>query len=172
MRYFVERQALAVQLAEAGLIAEERPVGDVCAALKQLLDRTVQPNQRDAVPLEKRKIGGLSGCAAAERDNRGPAERRGLAQRFFEFFVFDLPKGRLALLREDLRNGKSCHIRNSAVEIHVNPTDLPCEKSSDGGFAAAHEAREAEKLTGAWFTGWQRVVVFGGQGSVALFALV
>ena len=111
-------------------------------------------------------------CASYFPSHTNSAWANGFAEGFLELFVLDLAKRGLALLGENFGNREASGVRNTAIEVNVNPADLPHEQARDGGFAAAHETCQAEKFAGPWNVGERRVVVSGVQRDAALFALV
>jgi hypothetical protein len=136
---FVRGQALVVKFAETGFIAKERTVSDAGSAFQEICDGTVQPDQRDVGPTQKRDILLLRRGSTAQRNDAGLLLFGGLAENARELFVLDSPEFRLAELGENIGDGLASMFDDALVEIHVLPANLTREQPRDGGFAAAHE---------------------------------
>src|SRR5580704_7864868 len=68
---FVRGQALVVKLAKAGFIAKEWTIGDAGGAFQKIRNGTVEPDERDVGPAQKRDILLLRGGSAAQRNDAG-----------------------------------------------------------------------------------------------------
>ena len=142
----VGREAFVVELAEGGFIFEERAIGDAGAAAEKLLDRAMKPDEDGGVLAEKRDVLRLSGGAAAEGNNARAAVFDGFANKASELFVLDFAEAGLAGAGEDGGDVEAGGLDDVLIEVHMLPANLAGEQASGGGFAAAHEADQADKL--------------------------
>src|ERR1700746_3464911 len=85
-------QALVVELAEAGLIAKKRAIGDVRAPGEKFFNGTVKPNEGGTAVAEEGYVVWLRGGAAAERKNARFSEHERFADGFFELLVLEFAK--------------------------------------------------------------------------------
>ena len=141
----VGRQALRMERAEAGFVAEERAAGHGHAAREEDFDGSVEPDHGHACGAKKFGSALLGVGAAAERENDGFFEFEDAAERGAELVGFDLAKGGFA---ETLEHFSDAHVGggfDAVVEIDEAPGELAREECADGGFAGAHEAGEAEQ---------------------------
>src|ERR1700689_390454 len=141
----VGREALRVQSAEAGFVAEERTAGHGHAACEQDFDGCIEPDDGDASGAEKLGRALLSVGAAAEREHDRFFLLEDAAERGAKLVGFDLAKFRFA---EAFENFGDAHVGrgfDAVVEVDEAPGELAREQSAHGGLARAQESGEAEQ---------------------------
>ena len=120
----VERQPLVVELAKAGLVAEQRAVTHAGNSGEKLFDGAMEPDRARAVGSEKFDSARLRGGAAPQRDNG----RRSL----LAGFTFDAPKlialnfaeCRFTVLREEFGDAHAGVLNDPLIEVDVPPPNL------------------------------------------------
>jgi len=140
----IEREPFGIELTKAGLVFEERAVSNVGAALKELFDRTVEPNDGAARLLEEFDIRGARHGAAAKRNDCGFSGTGGFPQDAAELFMLGLTKRRFTELRKNCWNGEAGAVNDAFVEINVKPAGLAREQPRDRGLAASHESGQGD----------------------------
>jgi hypothetical protein len=140
----IGRQALRVERAEAGFIAEERTAGHGHASRKKNFDGRIQPQNRGTRGAQKFGAARLRVGAAAKSENGAFFHLGGAAERGAELIGFDLAESRFAETLKDLRNRKARGFFDAVIEIDEAPGELASEKRANGGFAGAHKTGEAQ----------------------------
>jgi len=140
----IGREALGVERAEAGFVAEKRAAGHSHATRKQNFDGRIQPQNRNARSAQKIGAARLRVSAAAERENGAFLQFRGAAEGGAKLICFDLAESRLAEAFEDLGNREAGGFFDAVIEIDKAPGKLPRQERANGGFAGTHEAGETQ----------------------------
>jgi hypothetical protein len=139
-------QALGVESAEAGLVAEERATSHGHAAGEEDIGGSVEPDNGDAGGAKE--LGGTGLCvgAAAECEDHGFFMFEGTAEDGAELIGFELAEGGFAEAFEHFGDAQAGSFFDAIVEIDEAPGELAGEECTDGGLAGAHEASEAKKV--------------------------
>jgi len=141
----VGREALGVERAEAGFVAEERAARHGHAAGEQDVDGRIEPENGDPGVAKKIGAAGLRVGAAAESEDGAFLEFEGAAEGGAELLGFELAESGFAVAFEELRDGDAGGFFDTVVEIDEAPGELAREEGADRGFARAHETGEAKK---------------------------
>lgn len=136
----VRGQALGVECAEAGFVAEERAAGHGHTAREKGFDGSVQPDDRNALGFEEFGSAVLRISAAAESENGRFAEFDRAAESGAELGGFEQAEGGFAVAIEEFGDARAGGVFDEIVEINEAPGELAGELRADGGFAGAHEA--------------------------------
>ena len=168
----VRNNALGVQAAEAGFIAEERAARHGHAAGKKDFDAGVEPDDGDAGVAEKFRGAGLRVGATAEGEDRWFLLFNGAAEGGTEFIGFQLTEGGLAVAFEKLRDGDAGGGFYAFVEIHEAPAEMLSQARADGAFAGAHESGETHNWNARERTArWERLIHDAGERGIDFITL-
>jgi len=136
-------EALGVQRAEAGFVAEQRAAGHGHATSKENFYGSVEPDHGDAGVAQKFRSARLGIGAAAESKDCGFTELDGSTESGAQLISFELAEGRFAVAFEKFRNGNAGGGFDTLVKIDEAPAELTRQTSAHSAFAGAHEAGEA-----------------------------
>src|SRR6266851_1439787 len=137
-------EALGVERAEAGFVAEKRTAGHGHASRKQNWDGGIQPQNRNAGSAQKVGAARLCVSAAAKGENSAFFQLRGAAEGGAKLIRFDLAEGGFAEAFEDLRNRQAGKRFDAVIEVDKAPGELASEERANGGLAGTHETGKAE----------------------------
>ena len=140
----VRGQALGVERAEAGLVAEERAASHGHAAREKGFDGSVEPDDRDALGFEEFGSAVLRIGASAESEYGWLPEFESAAESAAELGGFEQAEGGFAVALEEFGYARAGSVLDEIVEIDKAPGELAGELRADGGFAGAHEARQGD----------------------------
>src|SRR5882724_680864 len=140
----IGRQALGIECAKAGFIAEKRAPGHGHATREENVDGGDQPEDGSVRSAKEIRAAGLRVGSTAESEDGGFFVFGGTAHGGAELIGFDLAESRLAEALEDLRDFQASRFFNALIEIDKAPGELTREERADGGFAGAHEPGEAQ----------------------------
>src|SRR5260370_32000124 len=129
----VGRQALGMERAETGLIAEERAVRHGHAAREQGFDRRIEPNDRHADGAEKFERAGLRISAATEGKDERFFQLYSAAERGAQLVRLDLAECCFAESLENFRNAQACGFLDAIVQINEMPGELARQERADSG---------------------------------------
>jgi hypothetical protein len=146
VRELIRGQALFVERAEAGFVAEERAAGHGHAAGKKYFKRRIQPQDGSAGRAEKFGTAGLRVGAAAESENGAFFVLGSAAECGAKLIGLHLAKSGFAEALEYLRNGEPCGFFNAFIEIDKTPGELTGQERADGGLAGTHKSGEAKQV--------------------------
>src|SRR5215472_5181586 len=151
----IRRQALGIERAKTGFVAEERPAGHGHAAGKQNFDGAIEPQDGCAGGTQKVRATRLGVCSPTKGEHCAFSEFGGAAQCGAKLVGFELAKKGLAEALEDLRNAKAGGFLDTVVEIDKAPCELPGKERANSALPGAHESGEA-KNRGAGFGAAQK----------------
>src|SRR5258708_549073 len=140
----VRNDALGVQRAETGFIAEQWTARHGHATREKNFNAGVEPDDRDAGVAEKFGSARLRVGSAAEGKHSGFLIFHGATKGGAEFISFELAKGGFAVPFKKLWNGDVGGGFDAFVEIDKAPSELPSKPRGDGAFAGAHKSSEAD----------------------------
>ncbi len=140
----IGREALGVESAEAGFVAEKRTAGHGHAARKENFDGRIQPQDGSAGSAQKIGAARLRVSAAAEGENGAFFQLHGAAERSAELVRFDLAESEFAEAFEYLGNGETGGSFDAVIEIDKVPGEVLREERADGGFAGTHKSGQAQ----------------------------
>jgi len=140
----IGREALGVESAEAGFVAEKRTAGHGHAARKENFDGRIQPQNGSSSGAQKIGAALLRVSAATEGENRTFFQLHGAAERGAELVRLDLAESEFAKAFEYLRNGEARGSLDEVIEIDKVPGELPREERANGGFAGTHKTGQAQ----------------------------
>src|SRR5258705_10342526 len=140
----VRNDALGVQRAETGFIAEQWAARHGHATREKNFNAGVEPDDRDAGVAEKFGVAVVRVGSAGEGKHSGFLIFHGATKGGAEFISFELAKGGFAVPFKKLWNGDARGSFDAFVEIDKTPSELPSKTRADGAFAGAHKSGEAD----------------------------
>src|SRR5208337_141089 len=148
----IGREALGVERAKAGFVAEEGSSGHGRAAGEKDFDGSIEPDDGDAGVAEEFRCAGLGIGAATEGDDGGLKAFDGAAQGQAKLIGFQLAESGFAMALEEFRNGNAGNFLDFFVEINETPAELFGEAGANRAFAGSHETGEADNRCARWRT--------------------
>ena len=139
MRRAVQRQSALIARGEIGLICKNGTSALSSTAAGECgleLDFEMDEECAGRVQQEIARVFAFNGAAAESEDkifSGGQARNGG---------VFEIAESILALLREDLGNGRCGFGFDDVVHVNESPAETPGNERADGGLTGAHEAGE------------------------------
>jgi hypothetical protein len=121
----IRREALRVERAKGGFVAEEGPAGHSHAAGEEEFHGRIQPEYGDAGGAQKFRAARLRVSAATKREDSAFLKLGSAAERGAELVRFNLAECRLAKAFEDLRDGQAGGLLDAIIEIDKAPGELP-----------------------------------------------
>jgi len=140
----IGREALGVESAEAGFVAEKRTAGHGHTARKENFDGRIQPQDGSAGSAQKIGAARLRVSAAAEGENGAFFQLHGAAERSAELVRFDLAESEFAEAFEYLGNGETGGSFDAVIEIDKVPGEVLREERANGGLAGTHKTGQAK----------------------------
>jgi hypothetical protein len=140
----IRGETLRMKRPEAGLVAEERPARHSHATREKDVDRSVQPDDRDAGIAQEFGGARLGIGASAESNDGGFMELDSAAERATQLLSFELAKSELAVAFEKFGDRDAGGLLDAFVEIDKVPPELAGEAGANSAFASAHETGETD----------------------------
>jgi hypothetical protein len=148
----IGREALGVERAKAGFVAEEGTPGHGHAAGEKDLDGCIEPDDGDAGIAQEFGGPGLGVSAAAEGEDGGLEAFGSPAQGQAKLIGFQLAESGFAMALKKFRYGNAGNFLDSFVEINETPAELFGEAGANRAFAGTHETGEADNRCARWRT--------------------
>ncbi len=120
----IGREALRIERAETGFIAEKRAASHGHTTREKDVNGGVQPNDRNPGVAEKFRGARLRVGAAPESDNGGLMEFRSPAESGSELICFQLTEGRLTMAFEELGDADAGGGFDAFVEVDEVPAEM------------------------------------------------
>ena len=154
VREFIGWQTLFVQAAETRFVAKQRPVGNLRAAFQQVpqSDSEARSARRPAPAAAPDFAAARSSHRRAKRCAVSASARYSATMRASCSLSSPAEFG-FARASKNLGNREAGSLRDAAIEVGVQPSELAGQQARGGGFTAAHESGQADQPSRANFVG-------------------